>query len=98
MAVESQLAAGTEGEGGGDLSAMLAAVQEHWLGSFVLNLIGYALIIIPAALLIRRWKASTAIKNGRTLTFVQRKEEAVSRASVCYYVWDFPFWKDLRLL
>lgn len=48
-----------------DLSAMMAAVQEHWLGSFVLNLLGYALILLPAALLIRRWKQSTTIKNGR---------------------------------
>ncbi len=55
---------GGEEELGVDVSAMLAAVQEHWLGSFVLNLIGYALIIVPAALLIRRLKTSTAIKNG----------------------------------
>ena len=41
-----------------------AAIQEHWLGNFVLNLVGYGLIILPAALLIRRWKSSTSVKAG----------------------------------
>ena len=40
------------------------AVQEHWLGNFVLNLVGYGLIILPSALLIRRWKNSTLVKAG----------------------------------
>lgn len=43
---------------------MLDAVQEHWLGSFLLNLIGYGLIIFPAALLIRRWKKSELVQKG----------------------------------
>ena len=51
-------------EGGLDFSAMLQTVQEHWLGSFVLNLLGYALIVLPAALLIRRWKQSAEIRSG----------------------------------
>ena len=50
--------------GWSDLSAVLMAIQDHWLGSFVLNLCGYALIVVPAALLIRRWKKSPSIKNG----------------------------------
>jgi len=43
---------------------MLEGVQEHWLGSFLLNLIGYGLIILPAALLIRRWKRSQLVQKG----------------------------------
>lgn len=46
-----------------------AAVQEHWLGNFILNLIGYGLIILPAALLIRRWKNSTLVKAGSAQCF-----------------------------
>lgn len=44
--------------------AILQVFQEHWLGSFILNLLGYALIILPAALLIRRWKKDPQIKEG----------------------------------
>lgn len=43
---------------------LLEASQEHWLGSFLLNLLGYALIIVPAGLLIRRWKKDPRIKRG----------------------------------
>ena len=43
---------------------MLDTVQEHWLGSFVLNLLGYGLIIFPSALLIRRWKKSELVQKG----------------------------------
>lgn len=43
---------------------MFEGVQEHWLGSFLLNLIGYGLIILPAALLIRRWKRSQLVQKG----------------------------------
>ena len=39
-------------------------VQEHWLGSFVLNLIGYAIIIVPVGLLIRRWKKDPLVQKG----------------------------------
>lgn len=49
---------------GVDFAAMLQTVQEHWLGSFVLNLLGYALIVLPAALLIRRWKQSAEVRSG----------------------------------
>ena len=49
---------------------MLEGVQEHWLGSFLLNLIGYGLIILPAALLIRRWKRSQLVQKG---TFIFSK-------------------------
>ena len=44
--------------------AILEAIQEHWLGSFLLNSLGYALIILPAALLIRRLKDSPSIRSG----------------------------------
>lgn len=46
------------------LWSLLEASQEHWLGSFLLNLLGYALIIVPAGLLIRRWKKDPQIKRG----------------------------------
>lgn len=48
---------------------MLEGVQEHWLGSFLLNLIGYGLIILPAALLIRRWKRSQLVQKGMLFFF-----------------------------
>lgn len=44
--------------------SLLEASQEHWLGSFILNLLGYALIIVPAALLIRKWKKDPRVKRG----------------------------------
>ena len=44
--------------------SLLEASQEHWLGSFLLNLLGYALIIIPTGLLIRRWQNDPRIKRG----------------------------------
>jgi hypothetical protein len=44
---------------------MLEAVQEHWLGSFLLNVLGYALILVPAALLIRHWKKSPLVQRGQ---------------------------------
>ena len=53
-----------ESKGSTDWWAVLEAVQEHWLGSFLLNVLGYALIILPAALLIRKLKDSPSIKHG----------------------------------
>jgi hypothetical protein len=46
------------------MMAFLEMLQDHWLGSFLLNLLGYALIILPAALLIRRWKNDPLVKAG----------------------------------
>lgn len=46
------------------LILLFQMVQDHWLGSFCLNLLGYALIILPAALLIRRWKKDPQVKAG----------------------------------
>ena len=46
---------------------LLQVVQEHWLGSFFLNILGYALIIVPAALLIRRWKKDPQIRAGMAI-------------------------------
>lgn len=43
---------------------ILQTLQDHWLGSFILNLLGYALIIVPSALLIRRWKNDPGVKAG----------------------------------
>ena len=53
------------------LWSLLEASQEHWLGSFLLNLLGYALIIVPAGLLIRRWKKDPRIKRGKPDTHFQ---------------------------
>lgn len=47
---------------------MLEAIQEHWLGSFLLNVLGYALILVPAALLIRHWKKSPRVQRGQCIT------------------------------
>lgn len=49
--------------------SLLEAIQEHWLGSFLLNLLGYALIIVPAALLIKRWQKDPRIKRGKGINF-----------------------------
>ena len=49
---------------------MLEAVQEHWLGSFLFNVLGYLLILLPAALLIRYWKNSPLVKKGKNSWFV----------------------------
>lgn len=46
------------------LMLLFQMVQDHWLGSFCLNLLGYALIVLPAALLIRRWKKDPQVKAG----------------------------------
>ena len=54
---------------------MLQAVQNHWLGSFLLNILGYLLILVPAALLIRRWKKSPLVQRG--------KEETENAAKTC---------------
>ena len=54
-------------QGGGLLDhpfEVLDQIQEHWLGSFILNVLGYALIVIPAALLIRKWKNDPAVRRG----------------------------------
>lgn len=51
-----------------DLSSVLGTVQEHWLGSFLLNLLGYGLIILPAAFFIRRWKKDPAVQSGEYCT------------------------------
>lgn len=48
---------------------VLDGFQQHWLGSFVLNLLGYGLIILPAALLIRRWKKDPAVQSGENRSF-----------------------------
>ena len=47
-----------------DWGEVLGAIQEHWLGSFLLNILGYALIILPAAVLIRKWKTSPEVQSG----------------------------------
>ena len=50
-----------------NLMLFLEMLQDHWLGSFILNLLGYALIILPAALLIRRWKNDPRVKAGTAM-------------------------------
>ena len=54
---------------------MFQAIQNHWLGSFLLNVLGYLLILIPAALLIRHWKNSPLVKRG--------KEEIATAGKTC---------------
>ena len=44
---------------------VLSALQGHWLGNFCLNLLGYGLIIVPAALLIRRLRKNPLVERGR---------------------------------
>ena len=39
-------------------------LQGHWLGNFCLNLLGYGLIIVPAALLIRRLRQNPLVERG----------------------------------
>lgn len=51
-----------------EFMAIFQMLQEHWLGSFLLNVLGYALIILPTALLIRRWKNDPQIKRGQCKT------------------------------
>ena len=51
----------------GQVKTLLAMIQEHWLGSFVLNLLGYALIIAPAAFFIRRWKNDPQVQSGKKM-------------------------------
>ena len=43
---------------------VLSAVQAHWLGNFCLNLLGYAVLIVPAALLIRRLRKNPLVEKG----------------------------------
>lgn len=50
-----------------DVVPFLTLLQEHWLGSFLLNLLGYALIILPAAYFIRKWKKDPAVQAGKLL-------------------------------
>lgn len=73
-------------ESGLEFAAMLQAIQEHWLGSFVLNLLGYALIVLPAALLIRRWKQSPEIRSGESSTksLLMSQKLCIFSASVIY--------------
>lgn len=47
-----------------DRAAMLETIQNHWLGSFALNVLGYVLILVPAALLVRHWKKSPLVQRG----------------------------------
>lgn len=49
----------------GSVVILLQVIQDHWLGSFFLNVLGYAIIIVPAAFLIRRWKADPRILRGQ---------------------------------
>ena len=51
----------------GQLLNVLGQIQEHWFGSFLLNLIGYALIIAPAAFLINRWKNDPKVQRGMSI-------------------------------
>ena len=43
---------------------VFSALQGHWLGNFCLNLLGYALIIVPAALTIRQLKKNALVEKG----------------------------------
>ncbi len=60
----------------GKLLNVQGQIQEHWFGSFLLNLIGYALIIAPAAFLINRWRKDPKVQRGMSIV--------ASRPAVCY--------------
>ncbi len=47
------------------LQGSLEMIQEHWLGSFVLNIIGYSVFIVPAAYCVKRWKADVEVQRGK---------------------------------
>lgn len=51
-------------------TAVLQMIQDHWLGSFLLNVLCYAIIVVPAAFLIRRWKRDPQIKAGVCCMFI----------------------------
>lgn len=47
-----------------DSHPLLERLQEHWLSNFLLNVAGYGVIVIPAALLIRWLKELPVLKTG----------------------------------
>jgi len=49
---------------------VLTAVQSNWLGNFGLNLLGYAIIIVPAALIIQRLKKDPLVERGVDVLFL----------------------------
>ena len=53
------------------LTIFFVMIQDYWLGSFILNLLGYALIIVPASFLIRKWKQDPEVKRGQVCYLVQ---------------------------
>ena len=67
------------------VASILWTVQEHWLGSFVLNLLGYALIILPTAYFIRKWKKDPAVQAGRFNTATLKLITTLFRISQSVY-------------
>lgn len=49
-------------------ASLLNAVQNNWFGSFLLNVVGYAIIVVPTGLLIKYLKESQEVRKGRSKT------------------------------
>lgn len=47
------------------LSDSFQAFQEFWLGNFILNVLGYAVLIIPGYLLVRWLQRLPQVERGR---------------------------------
>ena len=48
----------------GGLSDKFQAFQEFWLGNFILNLLGYAALILPGYLLVRWLQRLPQVERG----------------------------------
>lgn len=49
----------------GGLSDNFQAFQEFWLGNFILNILGYAVLILPGYLLVRWLQRLPQVERGR---------------------------------
>lgn len=56
----------------GGLSGNLQAFQEFWLGNFILNILGYAVLILPGYLLVRWLQRLPQVERGRRSWDVRR--------------------------
>ena len=50
------------------LSSNLQAIQEFWLVNFILNLLGYAVLILPGYFLVRWLQRLPQVERGRRHT------------------------------
>ena len=61
-----------------ETTSFLDTVQNNWLGSFVLNVLGYAIVVVPAGLLIKYLKESPQVQQGNNLRIIYKQECAES--------------------